>query len=49
MDLLFPMPDVLVSVKTLYSCQFASARACARNVSGSVSANVALWMLLTFI
>ena len=47
-DSLFPMPDTLGSVKTLYSCQFARALACARKVGGSVSANVALWMLLTF-
>lgn len=29
-DSLFPMPDTLGSVKTLYSCQFARALACAR-------------------
>ena len=48
LDSLFPMPDALASVKTLYSCQFASALACARNVAGSALANVALWMSLTF-
>ena len=36
------MPDMLGSVKTLYSCQCASVLACGRKVKGSALENVAL-------